>query len=559
MIAPTHIVFAEFGYLLILTTTGISLNVTNAVIIGVSSLLPDIDTATSTIGKMFPFLSTRIERKYGHRTLTHSALFVIIIAVITLPLCALFSELGVYPAEGGTCFIFAYASHPFLDTMTVNGVKLFYPFSTSKCVFPLEVNHPHRYRIQTGGKMDKTLAIILFICCIPTFLVAHQGYERFIRTTQHNIEAAVRDYNKFSKDHIVFADVACYIMLTKEPLHGRFEIIGALNPAMLIFRGPDHRLHTLGKDFQADYVAENIVCTKGEPSRSVIRSIDLSNQLLFQLSTCIDTTLDNYFFGDISTTDEVSLPENIKLFSPISGGSNTIKLNHATYHDIREFNLEYVFVSHGIVTIKTVLKGKSLFDTTGSSVWHYLPENYAQFSITLNPKESITFIKQRDDTIHENEIIARKDLAQFFQEQIDLNKEKAEILTNQRLAAESDIEQKITATEQAFRIDSIEYYNSINLARNRFIADTSLDATRLKLQKGKQLLSQLIKSRNNLNEITAHEIRKLEHTNRQLQAKWRSAERQSEIRSYIKGVLIDVRQIQHNNKTQVTFIIRRIP
>jgi hypothetical protein len=79
------------------------------------------------------------------------------------------------------------------------------------------------------------------------------------------------------------------------------------------------------------------------------------------------------------------------------------------------------------------------------------------------------------------------------------------------------------------------------------------------LQKGKQLLSQLIKSRNNLNEITAHEIRKLEHTNRQLQAKWRAAEKQSEIRSYIKGVLIDFRQIQHNNKTQVTFIVRRIP
>jgi hypothetical protein len=41
-----------------------------------------------------------------------------------------------------------YASHPLLDTATVNGVKLFYPFSKVKCVFPMEMNHPHSYRLQ---------------------------------------------------------------------------------------------------------------------------------------------------------------------------------------------------------------------------------------------------------------------------------------------------------------------------------------------------------------------------------------------------------------------------
>src|SRR5258708_3686605 len=134
MTAPTHITFAEFVYLLILTTTGVSLNLVSASVIAISSLLPDIDTAASTVGRIVPFLATRLERKFGHRTLTHSIIFVLSLGLLSLPLYALNPSLY-------ACFIVGYATHPFLDTMTVNGVKLFYPFSSVKCVFPFEVNN----------------------------------------------------------------------------------------------------------------------------------------------------------------------------------------------------------------------------------------------------------------------------------------------------------------------------------------------------------------------------------------------------------------------------------
>ena len=54
MIASTHITFAEFIYLLLLTTTGVVLNATNAIIIAFAAVLPDIDTAASIIGKNIP-------------------------------------------------------------------------------------------------------------------------------------------------------------------------------------------------------------------------------------------------------------------------------------------------------------------------------------------------------------------------------------------------------------------------------------------------------------------------------------------------------------------------
>ena len=247
-----------------------------------------------------------------------------------------------------------YLSHPLLDTGTGNGTKLFYPFSNLRCVFPLDVNNPHRYRVQTGSRVEKVLGIIFFVGCIPTFYVASQGYERFIRVTQQSIEAAVRDYEQFSRNHFVVANIESHDMLTKQALTGTFEVVGALDPHTLVFKSPDGRLHTVGKSFEADYVAESIVCQKDRPCFASVRIMDMSNQLLAQLGALVDTSVENYFFGDIATMDKVSLPENIRLFSPITGSGGEIKLNFATLNDIREYNLEFVFVTKGMLTIKSI-------------------------------------------------------------------------------------------------------------------------------------------------------------------------------------------------------------
>ena len=41
----------------------------------------------------------------------------------------------------------------------------------------------------------------------------------------------------------------------------------------------------------------------------------------------------------------------------------------------------------------------------------------SQLSIVLDPKETITFLKQKGDTLREKEIIAQKNSAQFFLDQ----------------------------------------------------------------------------------------------------------------------------------------------
>jgi len=550
MTAPTHIAFAELLYLLILTTTGVALNIPNALLIAISSTLPDIDTGASRIGKFFPFLSLKLERRFGHRTLTHSLSCVLMLSLLLIPLCLIGTDIY-------TCFVIGYLSHPLLDTGTVNGTKLFYPFSNLRCVFPLDVNNPHRYRVQTGSPIEKVLGVVFFVGCIPTFYVASQGYERFIRVTQQSIEAAVRDYEQFSRDHFVLASIDSYDMLTKQPFKSTCEIVGALNPHTLVFKSPDGRLHTVGKSFEADYVAESIICQKDRPSCATVRIVDMSNQLLAQLGALVDTSVENYFFGDVATLDRVSLPENIRLFSPITGSGGEIKLNFATLGDIREYNLEFVYVTKGMLTIKSITSFTP--DRESASPALTLPrlDNFAQLSYIIDPKDSVRIVGQKGDTIRHGDLLAVKLAPDFFEEQLVLSDEKLSALTSQAAGVREDFGRRKVAAGLELARDSAGYQHMLTLVKSGFASPGVLYGSELKWRKGKDALSGLLGAEAAMERRYLLDIARLHMIESQLRAKARAARLQADIRSPIDGVLLEIRQLPHDNKTRLVFIIRR--
>lgn len=102
----------------------------------VGALLPDICHSGSKIGKRLPILSKIINGLFGHRTLTHSLLFLGIIVFI-MNTFSMNETLQ-------TGVIVGMISHYILDMATKNGIKLFFPFS-------LTVRFPVTTR--TGGKL----------------------------------------------------------------------------------------------------------------------------------------------------------------------------------------------------------------------------------------------------------------------------------------------------------------------------------------------------------------------------------------------------------------------
>jgi inner membrane protein len=80
MLAITHSAIAAAGTSLILGTA-------DPLILGlavVGSQLPDLDTTTSTIGKIFFPLSSWIEDRYPHRSITHSLLATSFLTIVSL-------------------------------------------------------------------------------------------------------------------------------------------------------------------------------------------------------------------------------------------------------------------------------------------------------------------------------------------------------------------------------------------------------------------------------------------------------------------------------------------
>lgn len=94
----------------------------------VGALLPDICHGGSKIGKQLPIISKIINLIFGHRSFTHSILFLVIIAFLMKTFL---------PYETVTAgLIVGMVSHYILDMGTRSGIQLFFPIDF-RVRFPL--------------------------------------------------------------------------------------------------------------------------------------------------------------------------------------------------------------------------------------------------------------------------------------------------------------------------------------------------------------------------------------------------------------------------------------
>ncbi|MBD3859425.1 metal-dependent hydrolase [Bacillus sp. 28A-2] len=123
--------------------------VTMAAAGSVGALIPDLCHTKSKIGRKFPLLSTLISSVFGHRTFTHSLLFLLIIYFIAttyIPNDSL--SIGL---------LVGMASHLILDAGTVNGIKFLFP-ATIKVRLP--------FYVKTGSTGEQVvLAALTVVTC----------------------------------------------------------------------------------------------------------------------------------------------------------------------------------------------------------------------------------------------------------------------------------------------------------------------------------------------------------------------------------------------------------
>lgn len=346
MLAPTHGVFGIFLTLIILALFGVQLSLHWTIILFavIGSIIPDIDHPRSTVGKMFSFISVPLERRYGHRTITHSLLgwfistiifsvFVLFVILILEFVSNFGFRISDLVPRWIAAFSISYFSHIFLDMFNPRGSQMFWP-EKGRDVIP---KNP-KFRPESGSKIEFFIFIVLFALMFLSLPISKYGITSCLRWVLATPGSAIEEF-KSLKTH-AYLDFKGTSNETKEQIAGKGEILGVENKRLVIFYKDN--IYTLSDELAADIIASHVRVKSTKIPINIERK-EFSNKTREALLSQIPK--------DVLISGTIHLPEGIEIkipstqslipstYKPIEQKSNDLILNFASKEQIRKLTL----------------------------------------------------------------------------------------------------------------------------------------------------------------------------------------------------------------------------
>lgn len=172
MTAPTHGIFAT----ILCFAFGMPVEAIPFLIFG--SLLPDIDHDRSFVGRIFFPISYPLNKRFGHRNITHSLLIWFPLMVLGIKY-----KLVMWLAIGGL-------SHLFLDMWTFSGVGLFKPLTDK-----IYVMANRKFRLKVGSRNELILMLVFALMLWGSVeLYKRKGLRGITRELIGSYEITLDDY-----------------------------------------------------------------------------------------------------------------------------------------------------------------------------------------------------------------------------------------------------------------------------------------------------------------------------------------------------------------------------
>ncbi|MDA2930094.1 metal-dependent hydrolase [Acidobacteria bacterium AH-259-O06] len=348
MTSSSHLASSALFYLGASALAESPITIEGLAVTAVGSLLPDIDTPTSTVGRPFYPVASWIDQKIGHRTLTHSLLGCVIFAFLVLGVAWLLSG-GMFTAartmQYSWLLVLGYGSHILVDTLNKTGVELFWP-SKLRCVFFYNDN----WRITAAGKGDYWFMTACLVLNLALYPLARDGFTLSLHRAFGDIYSVSMDFKQYGDKNRIWLELEGVEAISNQKVKGRFEILAALdNGAVLIERGGVKQIVSRTKPFQI--FPHKVKITVGEKQHIATREINMAGRTLVEIARFSDAQrvlLHGYLTPARFTP--VSVYEN--RYNPISLRLDKLRLEHADYRDIREQGLEHVAIREGMLILK---------------------------------------------------------------------------------------------------------------------------------------------------------------------------------------------------------------
>ena len=188
------------------------------------SLISDIDSKKSNLGKVLDYSGVSFFSKFGHRTLTHSFIFCGGCSLVAFG----FEYLFFSNYKASLIVGLSILSHIFLDSATVNGVYAFFPRKDIKLVLFNNLN----LRLKTGYfKHEALLFLTLAILSILLYPIHKNGISSFISKGKNIIPTTFSIHN--SSDYVTYVDYDVNINCSN--FSGKGVIVDATKNKIVIF------------------------------------------------------------------------------------------------------------------------------------------------------------------------------------------------------------------------------------------------------------------------------------------------------------------------------------
>ncbi|MGB7417394.1 MAG: metal-dependent hydrolase [Thermosynechococcaceae cyanobacterium] len=304
MMIVTHTAFSVVG-------TALSMGTADPIILGVAALaaqLPDIDTSKSLPGRVLFPISRLLERRFPHRSLTHSFIATGLIALVGLPL--MFWRQTLWQA-----LILGYFFGWFGDVFTKSGVCAFYP-SPARLVIP---GNP-RMRLSTGSGAEVFIFIALLVVAIATININSNGgvltaFNKVLGVPSGAVEIVGEEGSKY----LMIAHIRGRNAVTQQRIDARFEVIKPLTQNDLLVRDKKGQVFRAGVSQQSQILANQIQVERSFPITVQLQQLNFDSDDVYALISSLPPER-TYITGTLTVEDseDLQIPSHPQQFNTIT-------------------------------------------------------------------------------------------------------------------------------------------------------------------------------------------------------------------------------------------------
>ena len=315
MMTPTHITFS-------VAMTSIMTGTANLELLGVAaiaSLLPDIDTSKSFMGRLLFPISRWLEAKTVHRGITHSFFATGVLTLISYPI-ALMGYPHVWHG-----LILGYFFGWFGDVFTKSGVEAFYP-SHGRLIIPrnprLRLIIPRNPNLRLGTKSRAEWFLLMVLVAIAIISININSAGGIIRSFNQTLgipSGAIETVKAESSLYLLNVKVKGRNTLTEQPINATYEVIEPLTASDLLVKDNQGKTYSIGNSQNSQIQASQIKVERISPIQTEIINLTFDDEEIDPILSQL-TQERTYLTGTLTVHDaeDLMFPSHVETFDTIT-------------------------------------------------------------------------------------------------------------------------------------------------------------------------------------------------------------------------------------------------